>query len=134
MDSYNLSLIISVTAIIISVVSWFVLHSLSKKRDFINKKKEIRINYLIEAWRILEDSSNRNDCTKLNNTERAIADIQLFGTKAQINLAQKFTKEMSETNSAECLDLLIELRKELRKELRLEPVDDKFLFLRIHHN
>lgn len=56
-----LSSLISIVALLVSIASWFIGHSLSKKRDFINKKKEIRIQYLINAWQLIEDASNRPD-------------------------------------------------------------------------
>ena len=91
----------------------------------------MRINYLINAWRSLESASNRENNDFLENFETSIADIQLFGTKKQIELAQKFAVELSENKSANNLDLLIDLRNDLRKELQLEKVPDIFKFLRI---
>ena len=38
---------------------------MSQRRDFINKKKEIRISYLIDAFRRIEDASQRRDNDKL---------------------------------------------------------------------
>lgn len=115
---------------IITIVSWGVLHFLSKRRDEKNKRKEIRINYLIQVWRLLEAASNRDNNTLNHNLETAIADIQLFGTEQQIELAQQFTKEMVQSKTSNSNELLVSLREDLRKELRLETVPNKFKFLR----
>lgn len=114
----------------ITILSWGILHFLSKRRDLLNKKKEIRINYLIQAWRLLEAASNRNNNNLSSNIETAIADIQLFGTKKQIELAQKFAEEIATHKSSSSLELLILLREDLRNELKLEKVPNKFKFLR----
>ena len=126
MDFFN-----SIIGVLIIVIGWFVGYFLSKRHDAINKRKEMRINYLINAWRSLESASNRENNDFLENFETSIADIQLFGTKKQIELAQKFAVELSENKSANNLDLLIDLRNDLRKELQLEKVPDIFKFLRI---
>ena len=126
MDFFN-----SIIGVLIIVIGWFVGYFLSKRQDAINKRKEMRINYLINAWRSLESASNRENNDFLENFETSIADIQLFGTKKQIELAQKFAVELSENKSANNLDLLIDLRNDLRKELQLEKVPDIFKFLRI---
>jgi hypothetical protein len=133
MDTNTISLIISLIAVISSVVGWFVVHSLSRKRDFENKKKEIRISYLINAWQLLESASNRDkDFSRYENIEKAIADIQLFGTQSQIEIAQQIADEFKTTLSADTLDLLIELRRDLRCELGLERVKDTFRFIRFN--
>lgn len=46
--------------IIVNIIGWFILHNLSKRRDLSNKKKEMKIQYLITAWQKLEHTANRN--------------------------------------------------------------------------
>lgn len=55
------SIIFMWITIIVNILGWFILHILSKRRDLSNKKKEITIQYLITAWQLLENASNRND-------------------------------------------------------------------------
>ncbi len=121
---------ISIIGILIIVVGWFVGYFLSKRQDVINKRKEIRINYLINAWKLIEESANRKDGKMNKNLEVAVADIQLFGSKKQIELMQKFVDEFTKNKSADTLELLIDLRKDLREELNLEKVPNIFKFLR----
>lgn len=128
----NLSLFISFIALIISITSWFVVHFFNQKRDNLNKKKDLRIKYLINAWQLLESASNRLDNSMSSNLEKAIADIQLFGTLKQIRLSRDFALEFATTKRAKCDTLLNELRDDLRQELKLEKVTSSdFVSLRI---
>jgi len=113
----------------VAVCGWFVGHALSARRDRINKRREQRIGYLIEAYRRLESCAQRKsyDASKM---ESAAADIQLFGTHRQIELVQKALEEFAATRTTQLDDLLKELRQNLRAELRLESVPDKILHLR----
>ena len=90
----NLSVIISSTAVVCTVCGWFIGHNLSRKRDLENKKKEIRISYLINAFRQFENAVqkdyNSDEFTKL---ESAIADIQLFGSKGRLNYPENFQRK-----------------------------------------
>ena len=60
--------------------------------------------------------------------EDPIADIQLFGNKKQIDLAQKFASEMAEKGTSS----LNELLKELRKDLKLQLTQKEIRYLRIN--
>lgn len=128
----DLSLIISAAAVICTICGWFVIHIMTQRRDFINKKKEIRISYLIDAFRRIEDASQRKDNEKLLQLESAIADIQLFGTKNQVELSRKFAAEFANNHSADAMPLLHNLRDDLRKELNLEALTNtQWICLRI---
>jgi len=126
----DLKTIIALMTLIITIMGWIILHLLTKRRDSINKKKEIRIKYLIDAWRLLESASNRKNNDRNTNIEIAVADIQLFGSRKQIELAQKIAIDLSRTGTGESLELLKELRTDLRKELKLEKVPDTFRYIR----
>jgi tRNA A37 threonylcarbamoyladenosine dehydratase len=89
---------------------------------------------LIESFRRLEGSSNRfyqHDSQYARDYEAAIADIQLFGTAKQIELAQILITDHLSKGSASCDELLEELRRDLRKELDLESVPRKRMYVRI---
>lgn len=119
-----------ITSIVV-IVGWFIVHWLSSKRDQRNKRRELRVQYLIDAWRNLANVSNREDNSRLSDLESAIADIQLFGNKKQIELAQKFTQDFVNHKTANLDELLFELRQELRQELSLKAVSNKIIHLRI---
>ena len=53
-----LSLVISAT---LAIAGWYVVHRLSLNRDDANKRRELRVRNLLEAYRKLENGSNRQD-------------------------------------------------------------------------
>jgi uncharacterized protein YjaG (DUF416 family) len=53
-----LSLIVTAT---LAITGWYVLHRLSLNRDEANKRRDLRVQYLLEAYRKLENASNRQD-------------------------------------------------------------------------
>jgi len=107
---------------IIAICGWFVAHLLATRRERINKRRDQRIGYLIEAYRRLESCAHRGDQLEISKLESAIADIQLFGTTKQVGLVQRFTAQIASEGSAQMDDLLKDLRQDLRIELRLEPI------------
>ena len=115
---------------IITVIGWIVVYIFAIRQNTQIKKKEVTIEYLIQAWGKLEKASNRKDNRYNTEIETAIADIQLFGTNRQIELAQQFAEEFARNKDSSTLDLLVLLREDLRKELKLERVPKKFKFLR----
>lgn len=115
---------------IITVIGWIVVYIFAIRQNTQIKKKEVTIEYLIQAWGKLEKASNRKDNRYNTEIETAIADIQLFGTKRQIELAQQFAEEIARNKESSTLELLVLLREDLRKELKLGRVPRKFKFLR----
>lgn len=115
---------------IIIVIGWIVVYIFAIRQNTQIKKKEVTIEYLIQAWGKLEKASNRKDNRYNTEIETAIADIQLFGTKRQIELAQQFAEEIARNKESSTLELLVLLREDLRKELKLDRVPRKFKFLR----
>jgi hypothetical protein len=107
-------------------------HLLTARRDREQKRREFAIKYLVEAWQNLELTSRQIDIVRKSQAmEKAIADIQLFGSPEQISLAQKFTQEMSAKGSSDATVLLQELQVSLRKELGLKKPPTKIFFLRV---
>jgi hypothetical protein len=122
-----------ITSVVV-IIGWFIAHWLSSKRDQENKRRDLRVQYLIEAWRKLENASNRYDNTQLADLETAIADIQLFGSPKQIDLAIQFVENFVNTKTGSLDELLNELRQSLRNELNLEAVSKNTHHLRIISN
>jgi hypothetical protein len=114
------------------VVGWRVEHRRETERDRTAKRHDLRVQFLIDAYRRLEYVSNREpspECAA--EMERAIADIQLFGSPPHVAMAQSFATEFASKRTASLDSLLAQLRQSLRHELRLEPVPDRVLFLRM---
>ena len=117
---------------VVAVGGWFVGHVLAARRDRLNKRREQRIGYLIEAYRRLESCAHRGEDLEAVKIESAVADIQLFGTVRQVELVQTFITKFAAEGGALMDDLLQDLRRDLRIELRLQSVPDRVLHLRLH--
>ena len=117
----------------VAVLGWYIAHRFNVARDRANKKRDLQIQYLIDAYRCLERASNRPKNYDNNaELESAIADIQLFGTANQVKLAERFSFDIAQKSNAPADELLINLRAELRKELGLEDVDPQIVYLRFN--
>lgn len=106
---------------IIAVSGWFIAHQFNVYRDNKNKRRDIRIQYLLDAYRRLEGASNRPEADKetQNGFESALADIQLLGKKDQIDALMHFLNEFN--NGGASINPLLELiRADLRDELGLK--------------
>jgi len=104
-----------------------------KRQDREAKRREIRLQFLIEAYRQIEYSSNRprKEMTEaLNTIECAISDIQLFGTRRQVTLAQEVVTKAACGEDMFFDDLLDELRRDLRSELEIEALPEGRRILR----
>lgn len=109
---------------IVAVVVWYLSARDLRKLDRENKKREIRLQFLIDAYRKIESSSNRAplefESMYACNIESAISDIQLFGSRKQVEFAQQVSDTLAKTGYVKYDDLLNELRRDLREELSLE--------------
>ncbi|MGA8149245.1 MAG: hypothetical protein WB870_16955 [Gallionellaceae bacterium] len=115
---------------VVAIVGWFAAHALTTQRDRTNKRREQRIDYLIEAYRRLESCAHRGNQLEFPKLESAVADIQLFGTPHQVSLVQSIVTEFVAGGGAQMDALLQDLRRDLRAELKLETVPDKILHIR----
>lgn len=103
------------------------------RRDRLSKKRDLRTQYLIEAYRRLESAGNRVDQTPevARSLESAVADIQLFGSQEQVKLSTAFALEFSKNGHASLDTLLESLRTDLRKELDLGDAGGRVTYLRV---
>jgi hypothetical protein len=118
-----------VVTFLVAALGWWAAHAFTSRRDITNERRKVIVQLLLEAYRKLEDASNREDI-KANwcEIESAIADIQLLGSKHQVSLAFEFSKSMAKARSASLDPLLCELRDSLRSELQLDPDHRKSIF------
>jgi hypothetical protein len=120
-----------VVTVFVAATGWIVAHRFTAARDFQNKKREIRIQYLIQAYRQLALSSQRPPAPKwFRDMEAAVADIQLFERPSQIEKVSVFLEEFSRQGKASMDALLTDLRDDLRQELQLDPVDGRVRWFR----
>jgi hypothetical protein len=118
--------------VVVAIFGWYFVHALAMRRDRAAKGRDLRVQFLIEAYRRLESVSNRPFSKETARSfESAIADIQLFGTPDQVRLAQEFAAGYAEKGKHPIQPLLAELRNELRRELQLEVTAETLKALRI---
>ena len=117
---------------IVAIVGWYIVHRMASNRDRINKKRDLQVKYLIEAYQAIENSCSRNENTPYREKlERAVSDIQLIGNPEQVRLAKEFTTGMAADSFGDPRPLLAALRKDLRQELNLDLMDDQIWHFRI---
>jgi hypothetical protein len=121
-------------AAFVAIVGYALTHSLASRRDLRNEKRTIRINFMIDAYRRLEDGSCRGDDQEKYSDafHSAIADIQLLGSPAQVEIAQKIAFAIGSGTGIPIPinDLLNALREELRSELDLPRLGIDIVILR----
>src|SRR6266496_6121937 len=97
---------------VVAIVSWFVGSWLSVRRDRMSKRRDLRVQYLIEAYRRLATATNRKDtdAAYFAGLDSALVDVQLFGSGGQIAAAQEFAKQLAKQREAQLDKLLSSLR------------------------
>ena len=116
---------------IIAIVGWYAVHQLASRRDLAAKRRELQIGYLIEAYRRLEGATNRAfDRDAAAKLESAVADIQLFGSPEQVELARAFARDFAANRTASVERLMASLRNDLRHKLALSAVPQAVVSLR----
>lgn len=118
----------------VAIAGWMVGHWFNEQRDQKRKRREIRTEYLIRAYRGLEDGANRGSISGTEygkKFESAIADIQLFGTEAQARMAKELANAIAERRKdASSGPILLSLRDDLRKEIGLSAIKERPIHLR----
>jgi hypothetical protein len=110
-------------------------HILGARRDLDGKRRELRVQFLVDAWRNVERAANRPGRRETRALEHALADIQLFGTASEADQAARVARSMNGSgNDPTALDDLLEaLRVDLRAEMRLGSANGRLVYLRDGH-
>ena len=96
-------------------------HFFTNRRESLKRKKEMRIEYLVNAYRKLEKGASPTSADySAGEFESAISDIQLFGSGEQVILAHRFCEAASKGDGSLLQELLENIRKELREELEVK--------------
>jgi hypothetical protein len=130
----NLSLLLPLLiSTLVAIIGWLMGHWLNARRDQTNRRADLRIEFLLEAYRKLERASNRpsNLESQVSDLESAIADVQLLGRPNQVAMAAEFSQRFAKERVASLDGLISELRNDLRSELSLEQVSSRPIHLRI---
>jgi len=124
--SLSVSLIVST---LFGIVGYLISHKLSAARDERNKQRDVRIEYLVKAFRASLDLYAYGDPKTrpkeiARNAAIAISDVQIFGTTRQIEFFTEFTKNW------DAMALAKALQDELRRELELPKSEAQLQWLR----
>lgn len=118
----------AVLATLVAVVGWIVNQAFARRA----LRRNMRIEYLLSAYRRLESISNRTMSTAhAVELETAISDIQLLGSARQVEMASQFAQDFASDHRADSGPLLDDLRASLRHELLLEQVVSRRVVLRV---
>jgi hypothetical protein len=117
-----------------AAVAAVLAHRFTSRRDAANRRSDLRIEYLVTAYRTLVDVVQRDlppGPADARAFEKGIADIQLLGSSEHVEMALGVAEEMSTQGGAGLEDLLVLLRNDLREELQLESMDKPPMHLRM---
>ena len=121
--------------LLVAAVGWLLVHRLAAWRDRAAKRREVRITYLIQAYRRFMDfyramrgPTPPNDFTEV---ESAITDIELFGSVSQIAKLRTFVQDLQKRDKVSLNDLAEDLRDDLRRELRLKRIEGRIVAAKI---
>jgi hypothetical protein len=120
-----------ILSFISAILGGLVAHFLSIYRDRASKRRELQTKYLIDIWNDLDAAGNPKDKSDSLRMERAITNIQLFGSEEMIVAARANAIEFAKTGTTDNLPVLNLLRKKLRSDLGLDPTEQKYIALRI---
>jgi hypothetical protein len=120
---------------VVTALGWWAAYYFSKRRDVENDRRKLRTEYLLDAYRRLQDSTHRkgNEEKYWATLESAISDIQLLGTARQAKLAAQFALDMQQSNIGYLDELLLDLRNSLRHGLKLEQLSEGSRVMRFYN-
>lgn len=127
-----------ITALFGAVVGALTVHWLTSRRELQNARRDLRTDYLIQAYRKVMNGTGRfedlSDKHK-DDIEGALADIILLGESEEVEAAFQFMKGMSGGGGESANRLLTALRNSLRREIGLSSSEiNRHLVLRLERN
>lgn len=124
-----------VVSTLIVVMGWFVMNWLGSRRETKKKKLELQAKYLISVYERLNHlrthQSTLDQYEIMSIITSSIAEIELFGTQHQIDIARNLGQEVVkyQGNVRSLNPLVNDLRNALRKYLGLsEVIEDSYYF------
>ena len=132
MDKNILDIIKLLTTVLVAVIGWLIGYYFTSKRDISNKRRDITLQHLINAYRILtNDISHRpHSKERQHKLESIISDIQLFGSKEQAEIVAQLARDMAAKKDYEYDTIINSLRADLREQLDLEHINGNVTWLR----
>lgn len=121
-------------AALVAIIGFGIVHLLTSRRERKADKRKVRVDFMIEAYRKLENGSCRgaNAAKYSEQFHSAIADIQLLGSPSQVEVAKAIALALGSGTGKQISinDLLNVLRTELRSELDLPQVSGELVIIR----
>jgi hypothetical protein len=127
-----MQLIQVVVSAFVALIVVILSHAFTLRRDRQSRRQTQRIDYLVTVYRAFSKSNNHPALYEIaDELEQAIADVQLFGTPRQVELAQQFANDLGNSQTAQLDELLLELRNSLRSELQAQSLPGRLVWLRV---
>ncbi len=128
----DFDLIKVIISVMIVVIGWITGHILTNKINRKQKRRDISTEHLINAYRVLtNDISHRDENAERSlKLENILSDIQLFGSKTQVDLAKKLVNDVATGGSFQLDPLINDLRDDLRNQLGLSKLEGNITWLR----
>ena len=132
MDKDLLDIIKFIGTALIAVVGWIFGHYFTSKRDKSNKRRDLTIQHLINAYRILTNEIAHRPSSKDSDQklELIISEIQLFGSTEQAKMARQLAHNIADKKGFDLDPLINSLRSDLREQLNLKVIDGNVTWLR----
>ena len=129
----TVQIITVLSSVAIAVTGWLVGHILTTRREINQKRREIRIKHLREAYlNLAHISDTGGDIVKhISLLQSSLNDVQLFGGSSQIKLLEQFINDLNENDTVQMNDLIRELRNEIRAHLKLSKIDETRWYVRV---
>lgn len=113
-----------VVAVVLLAVRIFVMLRLQQRRQRENRQETERLKSLVAAYRSLAGSFSPAAAHHRAQMEEALADIVLFGSIRQVELAAQCALSLTRGESVVYQPLIEALRSDLRTQLGLEPIPE----------
>lgn len=115
-----------VVAVVLLVIRIFVMQRIQQRRQRENRQETERLKSLVAAYRSLAGSFSPATAEHRSQIEEALADIVLFGSIGQVELAARYAIAATRGEPVDYQPLINELRSDLRTQLGLEPIPKSF--------
>lgn len=128
----DLELITQIVTVLIVIVGWGVVGCINSRRDAANKRRDLVVSHLIDNYKILTQEIGQRETSieSITKLENLLSEVQLFGSKREVELARKLSKETADNGVSKIDPLIEEMRNSLRKQLKLEAVEGTTIWLR----
>lgn len=111
-----------VVAVVLLAVRVFVMQRVQQRRQRENRQETERLKSLVAAYRSLAGSFTPATHESASQVEEALADIVLFGSLSQVELAVRCVNGLKRGEPVDYQPLVESLRLDLRMQLGLEPI------------